>query len=209
MMISESLFAFVGTAAILTVTPGLDTAMVLRTAAAEGAKHGIAAAIGIGIGCLCWGSAAAFGLGALLAASPTAFTILKYAGAAYLAWLGVNLLLRPRQVIAAASAPRIDSTHSVLPALKRGFVTNILTPKVGLFYITLLPQFVPHGVSVAPYSFLLACTHVALAVTWFIALATMTGFIRPYLQRPGVLPTLDRLTGGVFVLFGLQLSLGR
>jgi threonine/homoserine/homoserine lactone efflux protein len=205
-MVRDNLFPFIVAASILTVTPGMDTAMVLRAAAAEGPRHGMAAALGISVGCLCWGVAVAFGLGALLLASPTAFAIMKIAGAGYLVWLGISLLLRPRNSITTEPAD-VAPSGSLWLSARRGFLTNILNPKVGLFYITLLPQFVPAGESTATYSILLACAHVVLVLVWFIVLASMAGVARRYFRRPGVLPMIDRLTGGVFVGFGLRLSL--
>ena len=206
-MISGTLMAFAGTAVIVVVTPGLDTAFVLRTAAAEGRGNGIRAAIGIGLGCLCWGAAAAFGLGALLAASPATFTLLKVAGAGYLLWLGIRLLARPRSALEkmGAGAVMADPTAG---ALRRGFTTNILNPKVGVFYLTLLPQFVPAGVDAGWYSFGLAALHVCLATIWFTVLATVTASARQLLRAPNAVSALDRITGGVFVAFGLHLALG-
>lgn len=206
-MISENLLAFIGTAAILTVTPGLDTAVVLRTAALEGARHGMSAALGIGAGCLCWGVAVALGLGALLLTSPAAFGILKVVGAAYLIWLGANLLFRPRRSISGGAEAGHLPGNSIWLSIRRGFTTNILNPKVGLFYITLLPQYVPTANSTATYSLLLACAHVVLAVVWFIVLSAMADAVRRYLDRPGMLQLIDRVTGGVFVCFGLHLTL--
>src|ERR1700749_2154351 len=92
-----SLAAFSVAAGLLTITPGLDTALVLRTAAVEGPKRAALAALGIGCGCLVWGAGVALGLGALLQASALAFTALKWAGAAYLVWLGINLIRKPRE----------------------------------------------------------------------------------------------------------------
>ncbi|AHE55398.1 LysE family translocator [Sphingomonas sanxanigenens] len=205
-MNSDTLLAFLGTATILTMAPGLDTAMVLRTAAVEGARHGAAAALGIGIGCLCWGSAAAFGVGTLFAAFPILFVTLKWVGAAYLGWLGVNLLLAPRRAfsMAGAAAPQAPT---LAQAAGRGFTTNILNPKVGLFYLTLLPQFVPEGAGAGDSAFTLALAHVGLATSWFVLLAVATGLIRPALQRPQVMAGLDRVTGMVLILLGFHLSL--
>ena len=195
------------TASILTMTPGLDTATVLRTAASGGAARGAFAALGIGLGCLCWGSAAAFGLGALLIACPTAFAVLKLAGAGYLAWLGLNLLFCPRSRLEPGDAANASPWDRLL-AFRRGFMTNILNPKVGIFYITLLPQFVPHGADTIRHSLELAFAHVMLAIVWFVLLAGATGAIRPYLRKPRIVKLLDRATGGVFVGFGVQLTLG-
>ncbi len=199
----ETFAAFVVTATVLTMAPGLDTAMVLRSASADGARIGVATAFGIAIGCLCWGSAAAFGLAALLASWPLLFDLLKWGGAAYLAWLGAQLILRPRDALSPAGS--VEATSGALHAVRRGFTTNILNPKVGLFYLTLLPQFVPPGASGSGPALMLAGTHVIIAFLWFSILSALTGGIRPWLRRPGVMPILDRVTGGMFVLLGLQL----
>src|SRR5690242_9226304 len=103
MSVIQALFAFVAAATILTITPGVDTAMVLRSAASGGPRPAVFAAIGISAGCLVWGAAVSVGLGALLAASPLAFTLVKWAGAAYLLYLGAKLILRPRDRFDAAA----------------------------------------------------------------------------------------------------------
>lgn len=203
-MLSENLPLFLGTAAILTMAPGLDTAIVLRTAATGGARQGAFASLGIAIGCLCWGAAAAFGLGALLKTWPLLFDMLRTAGAIYLAWLGGRLLLHPRRAFELDDSA--VGTVQSRSAIRTGFVTNILNPKVGLFYLTLLPQFVPHGGS-GWHAFGLASLHVLIAFAWFLFLSALTGGIRPWLRRPSVMGALDRVTGGIFVLLGLQLTL--
>jgi threonine/homoserine/homoserine lactone efflux protein len=203
----ESLLAFAATALILTMVPGLDTALVMRTAATGGRRHGAFAALGIGVGCLCWGAAVALGLGALLAASSTAFVALRWVGATYLLWLGVGLLRRGDKV---AAAPGVTPpTEMFRHAFRRGFTTNILNPKVGLFYLTLVPQFVPAGAPVALYSLLLASVHVALAILWFVTLAVGIGSIGPALRRPRVARGLDVTTAVIFLGFGAKLILAR
>lgn len=102
MAIMDALLAFSFAALLLTLTPGLDTALVLRTATVEGRKQAVHAALGISTGCLVWGAAVAFGLGALIAVSELAYDILKYCGALYLSWLGINMLLRPRKQLTLA-----------------------------------------------------------------------------------------------------------
>ncbi len=97
MTLTAALIAYVAAAGLLTITPGLDTAMVLRTAAAEGPRRAALTALGIGCGCLVWGLAVALGLGVVLAASSALYTAIRWAGAAYLIWLGVNLILKPRE----------------------------------------------------------------------------------------------------------------
>ncbi len=207
MTITQALFAFVAAATVLTITPGLDTAMVLRSAAAGGRRPAVFAGIGICLGCLLWGAAASVGLGALLAASELAYTALKWAGAAYLCYLGLGLVLRPREHFDAidAAASRLGAWSS----LRQGFLTNILNPKVGVFYITFLPQFIPRGVDVIPFSMLLAAIHVALSLVWFAALIAVTAPLGRLLRRPRAVRALDRLTGGVFLAFGVRLALSK
>ena len=204
----EAILAFFVAAAVLTVTPGLDTALVLRTASAGGPRPAIFAVVGIALGCLAWGGIVAIGLGALLAASALAFTIVKYLGAAYLLWLGAKLLLKPRENFSAEAGAEPARSGS-WNAFGRGFLTNMLNPKVGLFYVTFLPQFVPSGVDVAAFSFLLAAIHAVQGVIWLGVLVAATIPMSRFLSRPNVVRTTDRLTGGVFIAFGVKLALSR
>ena len=206
MTILQSLIAFIAAASILTVTPGVDTAMVLRSATGGGARAAGFAALGIALGCLVWGALVSVGLGALIAASPLAFGMLKWLGAAYLLWLGAGLLLWPRSGID-EGGPRVS--RDTWTAMRRGLLTNLLNPKVGVFYVTFLPQFVPAGVSVAGFSFVLACIHVLLGLAWFALLIAATRPLGRWLGRPGVVRGMDRLTGAVFVGFGVKLALSR
>ena len=194
-----ALVAFALAAGLLTITPGLDTAIVLR-AAASGPRAGWAAAFGVGAGCFAWGAAAAFGLGALLTASPLAYGALKWAGAFYLVVVGVKLIVRPRL---AFSPQDIDEGRGTF---RRGFLTNVLNPKVGVFYMTFLPQFVPEGAPVALFCLTLAGVHIALGLVWCALLIGLTQPLGRALRRPRVVGALDRLTGGVFVAFGVRLA---
>lgn len=207
MTVAQALIAFAVAAGLLTLTPGLDTALVLRAAAVEGPKRAALAAVGIGIGCLAWGAAAALGLAALLQASALAFTALKWAGAAYLVWLGLNMLLKPRARFEVTAAAR--SGESAAAWLRRGLLTNLLNPKVGVFYVSFLPQFLPTGVAPAPFIFLLAGLHVVMGLLWFACLIAATQPIATALKRPAVVRWLDRATGAVFLGFGVRLALER
>ncbi|MGE5721994.1 MAG: LysE family translocator [Sphingomonadales bacterium] len=207
MSVTQSLLAFLAAATVLTITPGLDTAMVLRATTAGGARAGGFAAVGIGLGCLVWGAIVSLGLGALLAASALAFTVLKWAGAAYLLWLGLVLVLRPRTRIEWGGDGAREA--GAISSLRRGLLTNLLNPKVGVFYVTFLPQFVPAGASVAAFSFLLASIHVLLGLAWFAVLIAATVPMTRLLTRPAVVRGLDRLTGGVFIAFGIKLALAK
>jgi threonine/homoserine/homoserine lactone efflux protein len=199
----QALLAFSFAAFLLTITPGLDTALVLRTAATEGPRRAFAAALGIGIGCLVWGVAAACGAGALL----TAYTALKWAGAAYLVWVGGKMLIRPRDSFEPGAMALTGGGG--LAALRRGLLTNLLNPKVGVFYISFLPQFVPTGANPASFGVLLAGLHVVMGLIWAGLLIAATAPLAGLLRKASVIRGLDRITGGVFITFGLRLALER
>lgn len=199
------LLAFIAAAAILTITPGVDTAMVLRSAATRGQRTAALAALGIALGCLVWGAAVAVGLGALLRASDVAYTVLKWAGAGYLLWQGAKLLRQPRQVPLQVAEGEPDVAAGSA-AFRRGLLTNLLNPKVGVFYITFLPQFVPLAANVAWYTFFLASLHVVLTLLWFALLIAATAPLSRVLRQPAAVRVLDRLTGVVFVAFGIKLA---
>lgn len=207
MTVEQSLLAFSLAAMVLAATPGIDTALVLRMSVTAGARRGLGAAFGVAAGCLLWGAVVATGLGALLAASGTVFTVVKFLGAAYLVWQGV-LLLRSRGVRTDAPAVAMDG-ETVGSAFAKGFLTNALNPKVGIFYLTLLPQFVPTGVGMAGFSFLLASIHVAISLLWFVLLIALTRRSVRFLQKPSAVAALDRLTGLVFLGFGLKLAVSQ
>jgi threonine/homoserine/homoserine lactone efflux protein len=205
MSVTTALIAFLVAAGLLTITPGLDTAIVLRTAAVEGPRRAALAALGVVCGCLVWGVAVAFGLGILLAASHLAYVILKWAGAAYLAWLGVNLLFKPRTAFDLTAGPARLGGNWWL----RGLLTNLLNPKVGVFYVSFLPQFVPKDIAPTPFIVLLAVIHGMLGALWFAGLIAATTPLKRWLQRTVVVRWLDRLTGVVFLGFGARLAFDR
>jgi threonine/homoserine/homoserine lactone efflux protein len=203
--LEQSLIAFTLAAALLTLTPGLDTALVLRTVAAEGARRAFAASLGICLGCLAWGALVAVGLGMLLQASELAYLALKWIGAAYLLYLGLRLVFARRGAARpgeAEPAPRANW-------FARGLLTNLLNPKVGAFYVSFLPQFIPAGASVASTTLLLAAIHSALGLLWFALLIGATRPLARLLRDPALLRGLDRATGGVLIFFGLKLALSR
>lgn len=205
MSTADSLLAFTFAATLLALTPGLDTALVLRTAAVEGKREGLRAALGINAGCLLWGAAVAFGLGALIAVSELAFNALKYCGAAYLAWLGLNLLLRPRHSLAPVETRGRAETNWFL----KGMLGNLLNPKVGVFYVSFLPQFIPQGQPLVAWTFGLVGIHVAIGLLWSLVLIGATRPMAGVLRREKVIKWMDRTTGTVFLLFAARLALSR
>lgn len=206
-MIDIPLFiAFIAAALILTLTPGLDTAMVLRASLSSHRKTALNAALGIVLGCLAWGVAVSLGLGAILRASEALYVAVKVAGAGYLIYLGFGLLFKPRNQIAAKHS---KAALSSVTAFRQGFITNLLNPKIGIFYVSFIPQFIPADTNVAMYSFFLAAVHAALSMLWFLALIIAADRLNKWMNSPRIILRLDRLTGGIFIGFGLKLALSR
>ncbi|QXH37414.1 LysE family translocator [Pseudomonas muyukensis] len=205
MSIADNLIAFTFAATLLTLTPGLDTALILRTATLEGKAQALRAALGINTGCLLWGAAVAFGLGALLAVSELAYNALKYCGAAYLAWLGLNMLLRPRKSL----APIDTATKHNQNWFLKGMMGNLLNPKVGIFYVSFLPQFIPQGQPLVAWTFALVSIHVAIGLLWSTLLIAATQSLAGILRGEKVVAWMDRATGMIFVLFAARLALSK
>lgn len=198
-----SLIAYTVTAALLTVTPGADTLLVVRYAGGRGTRAGLAAGIGIIAGVMLWGIVVAVGVAALIVANPLAFDLLRYAGAAYLVWLGMQLLLpKPDR-----SDPKPTPQSNLGSPFVAGLLTNLLNPKVGVFYLAFLPQFIPPGVAQGPYIMLLTGIHALLGLLWFLLLVTGVGRAAPRLRSPRVVEILSKLTGILFVGFGARLLL--
>jgi threonine/homoserine/homoserine lactone efflux protein len=204
--IPQALAGFALLAAVLTIIPGLDTALVLRSALTQGRRHAYATALGICSGAFVWGAAAAVGASALLAASEFGFTLLKLAGAAYLLYLGISMFVKTfLRRHEAADTPR--PTGSLWAAFGRGALSNLLNPKVGVFYIAVIPQFVPDGVAPLPMGLALGLVHVLESMVWFTAIIFATQFARRWLSSPRSARIIDRVTGGILVGFGVTLAL--
>ncbi len=189
---------------LLTITPGLDTTLIIRTATIEGKAKAFQAALGITLGCIVWGVVVACGLGALLMTSDLAFNMLKWMGAAYLAWLGLNLLLKPRTQLA-----DINVTTNTQNWFVKGFLGNLLNPKVGVFYLSFLPQFIPHTASSVIWTMGLVMIHVVIGIIWSIILISAMQSISAYLKRPKFIKYMDRITGSIFILFALKLAFSK
>jgi len=205
--IYDSLLAFTLAAALLTLTPGLDTALVLRTASVESRAQAFKVALGINAGCFIWGAMVAFGLGALIAVSELAYSILKYCGAAYLCWLGVNMLLRRGGGLTAAAED--DAPKAKQSGFMKGLLGNLLNPKMGVFYVSFLPQFIPHGQPLIAWTFGLVAIHVVLGQTWSTVLILATRPLGRFLKRSAVTRWMDRTTGTLFILFAAKLALSK
>jgi len=142
-------------------------------------------------------------LGALLIASQLAYTLLRWVGAAYLLYVGLQLLKNPGTRFSDEPTGQKRSGS----AFTRGALTNLLNPKVGIFYVSFLPQFIPNNVPVAAYTVLLGAIHALLGLIWFILLIAATRPLMQLLRRPAVVKILNRITGGIFIAFSARLAL--
>ncbi|MEG0605014.1 MAG: LysE family translocator [Acinetobacter sp.] len=201
---STMLISYLIAITLLTLTPGLDTTLIIRTATIEGKIKAFQAALGINLGCIVWGIIVACGLGALLMTSDLAFNALKWMGAAYLTWLGFNLILKPRTQLAG-----LNESAATQNWFMKGLWGNLLNPKVGIFYISFLPQFIPHTASPVVWTMGLVLIHVLIGFIWSIFLIVAMQSIAAYLKQPKFIQYMDRITGSIFILFALKLALSK
>nr|WP_315849723.1 LysE family translocator [uncultured Rhodoferax sp.] len=210
----DQLLLFMAAGVLLNLTPGPDVLYIVTHALRRGARAGMVAALGITAGCFVHIFAAAVGVSALMAASATAFTVLKWAGAAYLVYVGVRLLLAKSGSAMQLGATGADSTwasgqNGLKNIFLRGFWTNVLNPKVALFFLAFVPQFIAPGVENKPLAFLLLgllfnFNGLWVNLGWAVAAAWLA-------RRAGVVQKsmhwLDRVAGAMFVGFGIKLAL--
>ena len=213
MTLTQAVLSFAVVAGLLTLVPGIDTALVLRSSITRTRSYAFATALGISTGAMIWGVAAAVGVSALLAASELAYRVLTLAGAAYMVWLGASLLWKSRAK-AKAVTPAEAEAGAALPAangqLLKGWATgagtNLLNPKVGVFYIATIPQFIPAGTSPLLTGVVLAGVHCLLTMGWFTLLIVGSQVAAKWLKGPRSIKVVDRITGTVLVGFGLKLA---
>jgi threonine/homoserine/homoserine lactone efflux protein len=197
---------FVITGVLLNLAPGQDTFYIVGRSLAQGTRIGIVSALGINAGSVVHTFAAAIGLSAILAASASAFMVLKLVGAAYLVYLGVRMLIAS----SATSGPTATlPAQSTWTAFRQGMLTNLLNPKVALFFLAFMPQFIDAESATKVLAFIvLGATFVFTGTTWCVILALAAGKMRDsFVRRPKRIALISRVTGGVFVLLGLRLAL--
>jgi threonine/homoserine/homoserine lactone efflux protein len=204
----HDLSLFILSGLLLNIMPGPDSLLIMTRSATQGWRAGVAATMGIGTGTMVHVLAAAVGLSAILATSATAFMIVKYVGAAYILYMAVGLLLSKRKgaAVAVAVAP--------LPYRKiylQGLLTNVLNPKVAIFFLAFVPQFIDAGAANKPLAFIiLGCIFNFNGILWSVALAVFTSMASARLKvSPGVSLWLNRVTGGLFVWLGIKLALSK
>jgi threonine/homoserine/homoserine lactone efflux protein len=198
-----ALGSFTVAAALLVLLPGPDTVVILRSIVRGGRTRGVATVLGIQTGLLLWISAAVLGLAALLRASEVAYTALRIVGAVYLVWLGVQSLR--------ARGARFDATEAGRSPLGgtgywAGLLTNVLNPKVGVFFVTFLPAFVPPHAALVPTLLLFGAVFITLNIAYQFPLVLLADRVSRLVSRPRVRRAMDTVTGTVLVGFGIRLA---
>ncbi|HKW59177.1 MAG TPA: LysE family translocator [Candidatus Dormibacteraeota bacterium] len=203
-----TLIAFAGVSLLLAVTPGPDMAVVTKNALAHGRRGVILTTSGIALALIVWVTATAVGLSALLRASGGVLLALKIVGAFYLAYLGVRALLesrrRPGDLL--AGAPPAAPAHAVF---RQGFLSAISNPKLGVFFVTFLPQFVLPGQAVLPRLLELGVVFAVIGWTWMNVYGLFVTRLRKVITAPRVRQWMQRATGVVLLGFGARLALER
>ncbi len=202
------LLAFAGISLLLAVTPGPDMAVVTKNALAHGRRGVVLTTTGIALALSIWITATAVGLSALLRTSGEAFLVLKLAGAAYLGYLGLRTLIesrrRPTDLLASAPAPA--PAHAIF---RQGFLSAMSNPKLGVFFVTFLPQFVALGQPVLPRLLMLGVIFAVIGWTWLNAYGLFVTRIRDFITAPRVRQWMERVTGVVLLGFGARLAVER
>ncbi|MFC6083499.1 LysE family translocator [Sphaerisporangium aureirubrum] len=198
---------FVTFAVIVVLLPGADFAVVVGNTLSGGRRRGSWSAIGVTSSNMVQGAAGAAGLGALIAGAQPVLQVVKWAGVLYLLYLGARTV---RSAVRGRYAPLSGDggDGAALGGWRQGFLSNITNPKVLMFYLAVLPQFLPHGAGL-PVLLLFAVTHALLSLTYLLLLTTLLHRIRPLLTRRPVRQALDAATGLALLAFGARLATER
>jgi threonine/homoserine/homoserine lactone efflux protein len=200
--VHSQLLPFIGAAILIALTPGADTALVVRNALVAGAAPARRTALGTASGLMVWGAASACGVAAVLNASAEAYTTVKLAGAAYLIWLGIQAI-RHAGVHQPAGGARSGSPF------RQGLLCNLLNPKAGVFFTALLPQFVSPQDPALAVSLLLTAIAAGTSLIWLTVYATLVPRAGDVLRRQPVRRAIDRVTGTVLIGLGVRLALSK
>lgn len=209
----ELLWAYLAAITLLTLTPGVDTLLVMRNTGRGGFGDGAVTSFGICCGLFIHATLSALGISILLVETAWAFAALKWAGACYLIWLGIMSLrqafarpsMAPAQAQADARAPQVPASRGT--SFREGVLSNLLNPKTALFYMALLPQFIDPAGPAFAQSMVLAGLHFVLAMVWQCVVAAIVLKSQKFQVGRGVKRALNALTGGFFVTIGVKLGL--
>jgi RhtB (resistance to homoserine/threonine) family protein len=205
------MIAFIGIASVLVITPGADTMLVLRSVLGRGREAGLLTVAGITAGCVIHATLSALGLSLIVMRSAEVFTIIKWAGALYLTWLGAQSVWHAAagRIAAANLAPAARPANWASRSFNEGFLTNVLNPKVAIFYLAFLPQFVRAGDNVLATYLLLAGIHMLLGGVWLGALTLAIDTLRKPLTDGRVRRWLEGVTGAALMALGARLAVER
>ncbi|ELH4194630.1 LysE family translocator [Vibrio cholerae] len=207
-MVIQNFEAFLIAITILTLTPGLDTALVIRNTSRAGFADGCTTSLGICFGLFVHATFSAIGISAILAQSAELFQIVKMVGAAYLIWLGISSLrslMKTGQGIEVASLAHAQ--FRLTRSLREGFLSNVLNPKTAVFYLAFLPQFINPDYSPLAQSLLMALIHFAIAMVWQCGFAGALSSAKNLLKNASFMRWMEGTTGVVLVALGIKLLL--
>ncbi|KZB90028.1 LysE family translocator [Priestia flexa] len=203
----NDLLTFLLLSSFVVMSPGVDTALITKRTVSEGQASGYRMALGITTGSLVHTFAAAFGLSAILMQSALAFEIVKYVGAIYLIYLGVSsFMTRKKQETEENLKDQIKPGQS---AFKQGLLSNVLNPKVAMFFLTFLPQFVTPGSSSIQQLLMMGVIYTFLSISWFFVYVFFINYLRSWLLSAKVQRAMDRATGLVLIGFGVKLAFSK
>jgi threonine/homoserine/homoserine lactone efflux protein len=198
-----AVLAFAASAGLIVLLPGPDTLVVVRNIVRGGRARGVATVIGVLCGLTVWVTLASLGLSALLRASKVGYDVLRIAGAVYLLWLGIQSLRARRSLLTDDGPSRGGLLGSGFSA---GVLTDLLNPKVGVFFVSFLPGFVPHGYSVGATTLLFGVIFIVETALYFAVLLVLAGRVTSWLNSPRIRRRLDAATGVVLLGFGIRLA---
>jgi len=210
----QHLVAFLVLSVLIVLAPGPDTAIVTKNVLQYGRGPAIRTSFGVVAGLLCWTLASAIGVAALLRASARVFDLLRLAGAAYLIFLGIQAIAdsirRRHDPAPEGSAQSVDhgtSARGRPPAFRQGLMSNLLNPKIGVFFTSFLPQFVAPGAPVFWVTFLLGAMFALIGLSWLLTYTVVANRLAAVLRRSAVRRWIERVTGAVLIGFGVRLAL--
>ena len=206
--VGAHLLVFIGVAAIVIVVPGPDTAVVTKNVLVHGRRAAFGTSLGVGAGLSVWTLAAAVGVASVVRASAVAFTVLKLIGALYLVWLGLQALRAAGRTESVARFPAVTKPAlGALGGFRQGLLSDLANPKIGIFFTSLLPQFVDPGQSVLLPFLALGAVFVLMTLLWLSAYCLIAARAAKTLQLPRVRAAMDRVTGIVLIALGLRLAI--
>lgn len=211
MAITE-LITFLVAITLLTLTPGLDTVLVIRNTTRGGWKDGTVSSLGICSGLFVHASLSAIGVSVILVQSAWLFQVVKLLGAAYLIWLGISSVragLKTKGLVALSDSVLQKQPFDMKRSFREGFLSNILNPKTAIFYLAFLPQFIDPQGSAFLQSMILASIHFVIAMLWQGGLSFMVEKAKQWLSKPSTNAWLESISGGVMVALGVQLALSK